>query len=139
MKTATLTRNPSTPESTFGLMQSDTGFKVVTCENTLRRIPSGTYEAELRSSPKHKGLDFGFGRGMVYGLKDVKGRTNIEIHPANWFFQLEGCIAPGSAVAYLQTPDKKLVQGITSSRDAVRALMTEMRGRPFQLIIKDPL
>ncbi len=139
MKTATLTRNPPAPDGTFGLVVSDTGFKAVTCENTARKIPAGTYEAALRYSPKHAALDFGYGRGMVYGLKDVPGRTDIELHPANLASQLEGCIAPGAAVAYFPAPDKKLVQGVTSSRDAVRALMAEMRGQPFQLIIKEPV
>jgi len=49
-------------------------------------IPYGKYPIVWYDSPKH---------GRVILLKNVKGFSYIEIHPANWAWQLQGCIAPG--------------------------------------------
>lgn len=49
-------------------------------------IPYGRYEFFWRDSPKN---------GRVIQLKNVKGFSFIQMHPANWATQLLGCIAPG--------------------------------------------
>src|SRR4051812_13173320 len=51
-------------------------------------IPEGVYTAKRYNSPTH---------GHVWMLQDVPGRTEIEIHVANWPMELLGCIAPGQA------------------------------------------
>lgn len=51
-------------------------------------IPTGTYEIELYNSPKH-------GKNTPQ-LKNVPGRSNIQIHVANFADELLGCIAPGT-------------------------------------------
>lgn len=58
-------------------------------------IPSGIYECKYTRSnrlSKLKGRDF-----YTYEVLGVKGRAGIRIHAANYFFQLLGCIALGSA------------------------------------------
>lgn len=50
-------------------------------------IPEGTYDISLYYSPHNK--------RWVPLLHDVPSRAEIEIHPANWPHQLEGCLAPG--------------------------------------------
>jgi len=133
MKTATLTRNLkiSGPEGTFGSWISGAGFKCVTLERPkLGEYPcisTGKYICQLRYSEKNK--------GQVYGLLNVPGRSDIEIHSANWFFQLLGCIAPGSTIGKMQTPDGHMIMGVSSSKATLKALMDDMSGEPFELII----
>lgn len=52
-------------------------------------IPEGVYIAQLELSPH-----FGFATPHL----QVPGRTYIEIHPANYPTQLEGCIAVGEQI-----------------------------------------
>ena len=154
MNTATLTRNKFTDAGTFGDWLSDTGFKCVTLERLKLGehgcIPAGTYICELRYSNAHKTQDYGYGKGMVYGLKDVPGRTDVEIHSANWavpiktetepeHLQLLGCIAPGAAISKVQVPDPdgRLLTGVISSVPACKALYADMKGAAFQLTIQE--
>jgi hypothetical protein len=156
---ATLTRNLkiSGPEGLFGGWVSSTGFRCVTAERPKNvvihpAIPTCIVLCELEVSPRlfNLGVDYGFGRGVVYRLHNVPGRDHILIHSANWptfiktehepeHYQLEGCIAPGAAVTKIQVPDPdgRLVLGVTSSKTAVKALMADMKGDPFQLTIKE--
>ena len=130
---ATLTRHLSTDEGTFGRWMSGTGFSCVTLERPAEhehpRIPEGKYLCKLRYSPKRD--------QNVYGLLDVPGRDNIEIHAANWFFQLLGCIAPGREIAIMETPFETKMQGVTESRHTLAALMEDMKGEDFWLEIID--
>jgi len=53
--------------------------------------PPGTYPLVWERSPKY---------GMVWELKNVPdGRSELKIHPANYWNQLKGCIAPGEFMA----------------------------------------
>ena len=49
-------------------------------------IPEGVYRAIKHDSPTF---------GPTLWLRDVPGRSEILIHPANYVEQLDGCIAPG--------------------------------------------
>lgn len=73
--------------------QLDTLFEFKTVElpwkNNQRRvscIPAGTYTAIKHHSPKF---------GPCLWIQDVPGRSEILIHPANFWHDLLGCIAPG--------------------------------------------
>lgn len=56
-------------------------------------IAPGRYELKINTDiTTDKEKKFGF---TIIQLLDVPGRTNIEIHPANWPAELQGCIAPG--------------------------------------------
>jgi hypothetical protein len=74
--------------ATFGEIYID-GVKVgVTLEPLhSRRIPTGTYPAQLYDSPR-------FGRQVV--LLDVPGRSFIEIHAGNTVNDTTGCILVGA-------------------------------------------
>jgi len=142
---------------TFGGWESFTGFRCVTGERPRNimlhpAIPPCIVQCELVTSPRlyNLGVDYGFGRGVVYELKNVPGRTHILIHSANWptaiktateaeHYQLEGCIAPGAAVTKIQVPapDGRMLLGVSGSKDAVKALMADMAGESFQLEIKE--
>ncbi len=80
-------------------------------------IPEGEYIVSRNTTGKHQ----------YYGVNDVPGRTNIEIHVANKVSQLAGCIAPcfnvKDGVGY-------------SSEEACELLLTLMGDEDFKLIIK---
>ena len=59
-------------------------------------VPAGTYELALHDTMDHRKTfalvnpDLGVVADPQPGM-----RSDILIHPANWAWQLEGCIAPG--------------------------------------------
>lgn len=136
MRKATLTRSPSTDEGTFGRLVADSGFFCFTGELPWRAnatgtscIPPGKYTCSWRYSPKH---------GDCYHVDGVPGRTDIEIHAANFVgdaarglrCQLLGCIAPGTGIGQLDGQ-----RAIVSSKIALLALETEFKREPFELTI----
>lgn len=81
-------REPMSATTTFGTMMLDGFWIGHTLENSKKIIPSGLYGIKFYPSPKRQGK-------IVPLLLNVPGRDFIEIHPANYFHELEGCIAPG--------------------------------------------
>jgi hypothetical protein len=79
----------TTTDALFGDMTYNNKWLCFTMERTAVAIPEGTYNAHLEMSPH-----FGFVTPHI----DVPQRTYIEIHPANYVSQLEGCVAVGSAI-----------------------------------------
>ena len=84
-----LIREPSKPDTTFGVMFLDGFFQCLTLENSHKIIPSGQYNITFYDSPRNKCI--------VPLLNGVMNRSEIEIHPANFFSELEGCIAVGTS------------------------------------------
>lgn len=92
-------------------------------------ITAGTYRCVWAKSPKY---------GECYHVENVKGRSNILIHAANWAgdeskglkCQLLGCIAPGRAIGPIAGQ-----KGVMSSKDALAALEEAMGREPFELTI----
>jgi hypothetical protein len=80
-------------------------------ERRVSCIPPGTYQMIQHYSPKF---------GPCYWLQDVPGRSEILIHPANYYSQLLGCIAPGMNRADING-DGEI--DVTSSRKAVGELL----------------
>ena len=137
MRTVTLVRTSAGDEGTFGMLMVDGGLTLHTLELPWREnlsgkscVPPGTYVARWLESPKH---------GMCYHLVDVPGRSQVEIHSANWAgdvdkgfkCQLLGCIALGESVGVLEGQ-----QAVLSSKDAVDAFNKEMAGDTFSLVIQ---
>jgi hypothetical protein len=144
MKKAILTRTETSDEGTFGTLLTDSGFTCRTGELPWRDlngdgvsdlgascIPPGKYLCIWRDSPKF---------GPCYHVEDVPGRTKILIHSANFMgdkskgfrCQLEGCIAPGLAVKVLNGQ-----KGVSSSREALSRLESDLGLEPFELTIED--
>lgn len=136
MRKVKVRRTEMSDEGTFGLWKSDSGFSCYTMELPDRGnapgkscIPAGVYSCEWRISPKH---------GPCYYILNVPGRTNVEIHSANWAgdeskglkCQLLGCLAPGRAIGELAGQ-----KAVLSSRDALRALESDLEGSAFELVI----
>lgn len=136
MKTAILTRGPSTQDGTFGILITDSGFMCHTGELPWRNnqtgiscIPPGTYVCRWRLSPT---------KGMCYHVDSVPGRTDVEIHAANFMgdkslgkrCELLGCIAPGLEVGELDGQ-----MAVTFSKDALVALVRDLAQENFTLTI----
>jgi hypothetical protein len=74
-------------------------------------IPEGTYVLSRYNSPKHG--------PNTWQYDNVPGRSNIQIHIANWPHELEGCQAPGTTRA--TSPNGE--PGVSHSKLAYDAFM----------------
>lgn len=146
-RTAKLLRRPSTPDGTPGQYVSDSGLTLATIErpwldnkSNVSCPPAGKYLALWQWSNKHS--------CNLYHLQGVPNRTNIEIHSANVYQQLLGCLAPGSAISAFTRdsirpgcPDRDLAVGVTNSKEALAKLEADMCEEdaqvPFWLEIVD--
>jgi len=94
-------------------------------------ICAGEFVCAMRDSAKH--------HGRVYGVEDVPGRKDIEIHPANLPIELLGCIALGRRFGYVKLDSGPHAgaegEGVLESRDAVADFVALMQGQPFLLIV----
>ena len=129
MRKVTLTRYETGPEGTYSNLVTDSGYQCYGMElpwndNRVDEscIPDGVYNCVMGESPKF---------GNVFGIKDVPGRSDILIHPANWTRQLLGCVALGRAVGLVLG-----IKGLMSSRDAIDGFVNDMDRGPFALTIK---
>lgn len=110
LKTFTLKRQAETPKSTWGFLNDDAGTRLcVVLERGAHnpdhpRVVAGTYGLSLRPFGSSKfDVDLLKQIGAAYKgvlLLDTSaiGRSLIEIHPANWQWDLRGCLAPGESV-----------------------------------------
>lgn len=119
MLTYTLARH-YTPHGTYGALTAEDARHVAfTCERPRTGehpcIPEGTYIASRYNSPKHG--------PNTWQLEAVPGRTNIQIHIANWPSQLLGCIAPGLRFGASPTGE----WGVLESGKAYAAFMEETK------------
>lgn len=118
-------------KGTIGIISSD-GLKLHTVERPKTGenpcIEEGWYIAERYFSPANNCI--------VWLLKDVPGRTMIELHVANWPHELKGCIAPGTGMQISPEGDP----GVTNSRIAFHQFMDATKDEEqiaFQIVSKD--
>lgn len=86
----------------------------------LSCIPPGDYPLRLRD-------DVGWAQRLgrpVVEIHDVPGRSLILWHPANWWWQLKGCPAPG----LVQTTAEDGTLAVGHSRDALEAIEPHLIG-----------
>lgn len=148
MRYATLIRNPSTDDGTFGVLLLDNYSTWATGElpqrenkNGLSCIPpvlSGekkTYKCTWFDSPKH---------GPCYLINEVEGRSMIEIHSANFMgdtskskvSQLLGCIALGKSIGKLSPVEGGPSQiAVLQSKLAIKEFETNLKNEDFTLTI----
>lgn len=137
MRSAFLSRTQSDDEGTFGVLTTDSGFECATGELPWRDnkpldscIPEGDYICNWRSSPTH---------GFCYHIEGVAGRSNVEIHAANFMgdrargfrCELKGCIAPGKYTGVMENQ-----MAIIDSREALTELEEDLNHESFQLTIE---
>lgn len=135
MKKVSILRTETDEFGTFGKLKTGT-FECYTLERPMTGefpcIPAGTYTVEWRSAVERPT------KGPCYEIVGVKDRTAILIHSANWFQQLLGCIAPGRSIQVVGgfMSGKAINQkGVTSSKDAVAGLETDLSKEPFELTV----
>lgn len=96
---------------------------------TFRPVGSSKYEKTLRTLLGHE-------QG-VCEVTGVVGRSLIEVHPANRFDQLLGCIAPGKAVVGASDGEWQIPPGMSSP--AVKAFYEAITAAwPASLEVVDP-
>lgn len=91
-------------------------------EPKISCIPEGTYKVLPRYTAD---------RGRHFEVQNVPGRSKILFHPANYVFELEGCIAPGLAASDI---NKDKILDVTSSRIAMDVLLYRF-SKGFELVI----
>ena len=100
----------------MGLELPDLGNQInISC------IPKGIYQAQKHFSPKN---------GDCISILNVKGRTSIQIHSANWLHQILGCIAIGES---LKNSSKGMM--VTDSRNTIKRLLAALPER-FEVEIR---
>lgn len=78
----------------------------------LSCIPAGTYKAIKYDSPS---------KGKVLLLKDVPGRSYIEIHAGNFTRQIQGCILVGDGIRLL---DGDEIPDVTNSKNTLNHILS---------------
>ncbi len=152
--TATIEREPSTREGTFGefYIRVDGGngltlslLELPWHDNAVNVscIPVGKYRCVMVNSPRY---------GWVYKILKVPGRTDILLHRGNWAgerdselkSQVKGCCLPGMGRARgVPTPDRNGRQFteaqamVTNSVHALSVLYKFTKRAPFDLTIME--
>lgn len=155
MLTFSLPRLAETDCSTHGkIFLPDGKWLVDTLERGSRnpdghsRIPAGTYPIDVRSPPYHSKFDvtlrdpryLGSDYHGILWIPDghIPGRSAIEFHPANWYTELEGCIATGE----ITNTDAKGDFWISESRKAYcrfyPVILAAIKVGGAQIAISDP-
>ena len=117
------------PDCTVGLLNCDS-FRCFTLElpwgmnkKNFSCIPEGTYEAFKYESPKN---------GSVIMLKNVVGRSGIQIHAGNYTSQIEGCILVGDSLKDINADG---VIDVTNSKATLNKLL-DLLPDTFEVVIK---
>ena len=96
-------------------------------ESNISCVPPGRYPLVLEYSPKFD--------KMLWELKNVPNRAECKIHPSNYWYQLNGCIALGVKLKDLNNDG---YNDVTSSRDTVKAFEIALKGETrAEIIITD--
>jgi len=141
MKKVYLYRGQSSDEGTFGIVafENKRWYSLeLPFKNNQKDISSifqGEYVCKIRYSPRFKRL--------TYHLQNVKNRTYILIHSANFAgdtekgyqSHLNGCIAFGKGRGKIKNKFGKYQKAILTSRTAVREFMQALGKKEFKLII----
>lgn len=154
MRKVTLTRRASGPDGTPGEWLSDSGLRLATIErqwlNNAHDVscimpPPGEmrkYICHWGFSPKH---------GWCFYVMNVVGRGDIEIHSANLWDQLLGCVALGMATGkflagtmmHIEGPGglevvplPRDMMGIVDSKTAILKMQMDMGTEDFELTIQ---
>lgn len=93
-------------------------------EKNVSCVPKGTYKVVLEYSPRFN-MD-------LWELKDVVDRSECKFHSANYWHQLNGCIALGLK---LKDINKDGYIDITNSKDTMSGFHTSLKGKNEALLI----
>ncbi len=147
LQTVTIVLDPETPENagfrfgTFGKGRAVNSQGGLFEFYVLQRSPVGEHPYIGRGTWKVTWLWHTI-HGWCYQLLNVKDRTAILIHAANWFQELLGCLAFGAAITevvdetghWLGKPGAKQL-GVTSSSPTILRFCDHMDRKDFILTI----
>jgi hypothetical protein len=133
MKEAILIRTSDDGKQTLGaltIVGTDFGCKTIERpyiknKNNISCIPKGVYTCKWTKSPR-------LGRS-TYEVLNVPMRSGIRIHPANYAYELHGCIALGSAYKDLNLDG---LNDVVHSGETLRKFEELLSGEDLTLIIK---
>ena len=74
-------------------------------------IPDGIYDYYFRDSPSN---------GEILELRNVTGRSYIQIHSGNFTRQIKGCILVGDSIKYL---DSDSIPDVTNSKATLKKVL----------------
>lgn len=94
-------------------------------QSNISCIPKGVYEVKWTFSPRFM--------KYTYEIIGVQNRTGIRIHTANWWSQLNGCIALGDSFGNLNH-DKQA--DLLNSKKTLAQFEQVMNKKSFTLIVK---
>lgn len=96
-------------------------------QNNVSCIPGGTYDLKLEWSPRF--------RKELWEIYGVPNRRECKFHAANYWFELNGCIALGNNRTDINDDGYK---DITASRPTMKRFHQAMHGyKTANLIVKD--
>lgn len=93
-------------------------------QNNISCIPIGSYEVILEWSPKFQ--------KMLWEIKGVPNRSEAKFHAANYWFQLNGCIALG--LKYKRINDDKY-RDVTNSANTMKAFHNALKQYRYTRLI----
>lgn len=111
----------------LGAFFFDGEFLAHSLENPDKQIPAGEYIVIRNDTGKHK----------WFKLLDVPGRKYIEMHPANWIYQLEGCVTMGLQVQYKDGKPEIVPKTSTPALELLSAKLGDRTA--FLLTIKEEM
>lgn len=126
MREVVIARHGSTPWGTFGhLAVAGERFPTVELpwkgnQRNISCVPTGTYELVLGRHVSEDGSSY-----PCYELRDVPGRSNVEIHIGNHIRHLLGCVAIGTRFEIIDG-----LPGVASSSVAHARWMAIMADAP---------
>ncbi len=93
MKEVELIRVSKTDKAIYGILIVTDGnivdYVCKTIENAAKSFPAGKYPIKLEFSPRFK--------TMLWELCGISERSEIKIHAANYYQELDGCIGVGQS------------------------------------------
>ena len=131
MNLVELTRHETGPFGTFGEITTPSGLVLKTLERPADIDHPCIYAADFIADYRLHPIN-----GWRYELFGVNGRSSILIHPANWFEELEGCIALGATIEDVSGEYNGVKinhKGVTHSKASVAMFEADMKKLPFIL------
>ena len=93
-------------------------------ERNISCIPKGSYRVVLEYSPRFN--------QVLWEIKDVPNRSECKFHSANYWYQLNGCIALGQKTKYINA-DRYL--DVTNSKNTMKSFHDALKGFDDTILI----
>ena len=93
-------------------------------EQGVSCIPDGTYEVELEYSNRFN--------KELWEIKGVENRSECKFHSANYWFQLNGCIALGNRLADINNDGYR---DVLASKNTMKAFHNALKGHTKAILI----